>query len=162
MTDATQTRFSTREVSRMTGVTARQLQWWDECSIVTPKREGQRRAYSQADLSEILIIEQLRVRHVSLQRIRRVMRLLRREFGERLADAVTSGADHHLLLEGKNIYLETSDKQIVDLVKNARQPIFVVCLSDAVRRLQVGPDELVPGRKRAQSTERRPRSQRAS
>ncbi len=140
-------RFTTRDVIGITGVSARQLQWWDERHIVVPERVGQRRSYSEADLSEILVIEQLRERHVSLQRIRKVVRFLRRELGERMADVVTGPVDHHLLLDGKSVYLETSDKQVVDIVKNARQPVFVVCLSDAVRRLRVDGSSATGNRK---------------
>ena len=38
--------FSTREVLDLTGVTARQLQWWDERRIVVPARQGRNRVYS--------------------------------------------------------------------------------------------------------------------
>ena len=148
MQNTMQPRYTTRDVSQATGVTARMLQWWDEQGIVVPERRGRRRTYSPADLSEILIIEELRLRHISLQQIRKVLRFLRIEFGERLADAITPGSDHHLLLDGQQIYLETSDRQIVDLVKNARQPMFVICLSDAVRRLQAAP-AFRPGSARA-------------
>ncbi len=144
-------RFTTREVIAIAGVSARQLQWWDERRIVVPERLGQRRAYSEADISEILVIEQLRARHVSLQRIRAVVRFLRRELGERLADMVTGSVDHHLLLDGKTLYLETSDKQVVDIIKNARQPVFVVCLSDAVRRLRVDGESTMAKRKGPES-----------
>lgn len=137
MPETTQRVFTTLEVAQRTGATARQLQWWDEQRIVVPGRDGARRVYSYADLSEVLVIEQLRMRHISLQRIRKVVRFLRKEFGERMADVVAGSVDHHLLLDGNRIYLETSDKQVVDVVKNARQPVFVICLSDAVRKLRV-------------------------
>ncbi len=158
MPDASKPRFSTREVSRIACVTARQLQWWDECRIVSPERESGKRVYSPADVTEILIIEELRLRHVSLQRIRKVVRFLRKEFGECLADVVSGDLNHHLLLDGKHIYLETSDKQIVDLAKNARQPIFIICLSDTVRRLY---SPSLPS-KPALSSTRKERAQRAA
>ena len=68
--------FSTRDVLELTGVTARQLQWWDEQRIVVPARDGRNRVYSEADLLDILVIEQLGVRSISLARVRRVLRLL--------------------------------------------------------------------------------------
>ena len=36
-------RFSTSDVLQLTGVTARQLQWWDEKRVVVPEREGRNR-----------------------------------------------------------------------------------------------------------------------
>lgn len=134
---STEDRFSTQDVLRLTGVTARQLQWWDERRVVVAEREGRRRTYTTANLVEILVIEQLRQRHISLQQVRRALRFLRGELGARLADLVTGEAEHHLLLDGKRIYLETDSSQIIDLLRNTRQPMLLICLTDAVRPLRV-------------------------
>ena len=40
------TEFTSREVVQLTGISARQLQWWDERGIVVPARQGRRRLYS--------------------------------------------------------------------------------------------------------------------
>lgn len=134
--------FSTREVLELTGTTARQLQWWDEKRIIVPKRDGRFRLYSAEDLIEIQVIEEMRRRHISLGVVRRVMRFLRRETGQRLAQLVSGESDWHLLLDGRNLYLETDARQIVSLIRNTVQPVFVICLSEAVRRLEV----TLPGR----------------
>jgi DNA-binding transcriptional MerR regulator len=128
--------FTSRDVVSLTGITPRQLQWWDERHIVVPTREGRRRLYSMEDLAEIAVICQLRRRGFSLQRVRKVMRFLQREFGKRLAETVTGASEYHLLTDGKTLYLETSPRQIVDILKNARQPMLTVCLSDAVRQVR--------------------------
>src|SRR6202166_3489380 len=128
--------FTSRDVVSLTGITPRQLQWWDERRIVVPAREGRRRMYSMEDLAEIAVICQLRRRGFSLQRVRKVMRFLQREFGKRLAETVTGASEYHLLTDGKTLYLETSPRQIVDILKNARQPMLTVCLSDAVRQVR--------------------------
>jgi hypothetical protein len=49
---------------------------------------------------------------------------------------VSGASDYHLLTDGTNLYLETSAQQIVDILKNARQPMLAICLSDAVRRVR--------------------------
>jgi len=128
--------FTSREVIRLTGITPRQLQWWDERGIVVPAREGHRRLYSMEDLAEVAVICELRRKGFSLQRVRKVMRFLKREFGKRLAETVTGSSDYHLLTDGKTLYLETSPRQIVDILKNARQPMLTVCLSDTVRQVR--------------------------
>jgi DNA-binding transcriptional MerR regulator len=127
--------WTSREVVSLTGITPRQLQWWDERGIVVPLREGHKRLYSVEDLSEVAVICELRRRGFSLQRVRKVMRFLQREFGKRLAHTVSQGSDYHLLTDGTNLYLETSAQQIVDILKNARQPMLAICLSDTVRRI---------------------------
>ena len=131
----TQELWTSREVVSLTGITPRQLQWWDERGIVVPLREGHKRLYSVEDLSEVAVICELRRRGSSLQRVRKVMRFLQREFGKRLAHTVSQGSDYHLLTDGTNLYLETSAQQIVDILKNARQPMLAICLSDTVRRI---------------------------
>lgn len=128
-------RFTSNEVVALTGITPRQLQWWDERGIVRPTREGRVRAYSSGDLAEVAVICELRRCGFSLQRVRKVMRFLQREFGKRLLGTVTTGSDYHLLTDGRRIYLETDTRQIIDILKNARQPMLTVCLTDAVRRV---------------------------
>ena len=127
-------KFTSREVVELTGITPRQLQWWDERGIVVPARDGRRRLYSLEDLSEIAVICELRERGFSLQRMRKVVRFLQQEFSKRLAETLSTGSEYHLLTDGTHLYLETSPQQIVDILKNARQPMLAVCLSDAVRR----------------------------
>ena len=131
-----QDRFPSHEVTALTGITARQLQYWDERGVVKPEREGHRRLYSMNHLTEVAVICELRRKGFSLQSVRKVMRFLARELGKGLADIVSRSSDYHLLTDGSNLYLETSAKQIVDILKNSDQPILGVCLSDAVRQVR--------------------------
>lgn len=128
--------FTSKEMVTLTGITARQLQWWDERGIVKPLRQGHRRLYSMEDLAEIAVICELRSRGFSLQRVRKVMRFLQREFSQRLAAIVSQSSEYHLLTDGSHLYLRTSARQIVDILKNARQPMFDICLSDTVREVR--------------------------
>jgi DNA-binding transcriptional MerR regulator len=129
-------RFPSHDVIALTGITARQLQWWDERGVVKPEREGHRRLYSLQNLTEIAVICELRRKGFSLQGVRKVMRFLDREFGKRLAEIVSRTSDIHLLTDGAHLYLETSARQIVDILKNSTQPILGVCLTDAVRQVR--------------------------
>ena len=132
MTDS----FPSHEVIALTGVSARQLQWWDERGVVKPDRVGHRRLYSLQNVMEMAVICELRRKGFSLQGVRKVMRFLQREFGKGLAEIVSRGSDVHLLTDGKRLYLETSARQIVDILKNSNQPILGICLSDAVRQVR--------------------------
>ncbi|MDQ6663286.1 MAG: MerR family transcriptional regulator, partial [Acidobacteriota bacterium] len=40
-----------------------------------------------------------------------------------------------LLTDGNSVYLEDNPDGIIDLLKDARQPMFLVCVSDQVRRI---------------------------
>jgi DNA-binding transcriptional MerR regulator len=128
--------FTSQDVAALTGITPRQLQWWDERGIVVPAREGHRRIYSLEDLTEVSVICQLRDRGFSLQRVRKVVRFLQREFGKRLVETVSGSSEYHLLTDGRNLYLETSARQIVDILKNSRQPLLAICLNDTVRQVR--------------------------
>jgi DNA-binding transcriptional MerR regulator len=131
-----QQQFTSNDVIALTGITARQLQWWDERGIVAPSRKGHRRIYSWDELVTVAVIRQLRRRGFSLQRMRKVIGFLQQEFGTSLAATVSSSSEYHLLTDGTRLYLRTSARQVVDLLKNARQPMFDVCLSDEVRRVR--------------------------
>jgi len=129
-------RFRSHDVIALTGITARQLQYWDERGVVKPEREGHRRLYSMQNLTEVAVICELRRKGFSLQGVRKVMRFLDREVGKPLAEIVSRTSDVHLLTDGTHLYLETSARQIVDILKNSSQPILGVCLSDAVRQVR--------------------------
>jgi DNA-binding transcriptional MerR regulator len=128
--------FTSHTVAELTGISLRQLQWWDERGLVVPARDGHNRAYSLDDLAEIAVICELRARGFSLQKIRRVMRFLQRELGTRLVETVRSASEYHLLTDGQHIFLEDSARGVVDLLKNARQPLLSICLSDTLQRIE--------------------------
>jgi DNA-binding transcriptional MerR regulator len=127
--------FTSKEVVALTRISPRQLQWWDEQGIVVPGRDGHKRSYSVDDLAEVAILCELRKRGFSLQKIRSVIRFLQKELGKRLVETVAAASEYHLLTDGRHIYLEDSARGVVDLLKNARQPMLTVCLSDAIQRV---------------------------
>jgi DNA-binding transcriptional MerR regulator len=127
--------YNSSEVSRICGVSLRQLQWWDERNVVSPRQDGHKRVYRAEEVVEISVIAELRRKGFSLQKIRRVLRFLQKDTGKRLSEALSATSDVHLLTDGKSIYLEEAPHRIIDLLKNARQPMFLVCVSDQVKRL---------------------------
>ena len=127
--------FTSKEVVALTRISPRQLQWWDEQGIVVPARDGHKRIYSLDDLAEVAVVCDLRARGFSLQKIRRVVRFLQKELGRRLVETVAAASEFHLLTDGHHIFLEDSARGVVDLLKNARQPMLTVCLSDAIQRV---------------------------
>jgi DNA-binding transcriptional MerR regulator len=127
--------YNSSEVSRICSVSLRQLQWWDERNVVSPRQDGHKRVYRAEEVVEISVIAELRRKGFSLQKIRRVLRFLQKDTGKRLSEALSATSDVHLLTDGKSIYLEEAPNRIIDLLKNARQPMFLVCVSDQVKRL---------------------------
>jgi DNA-binding transcriptional MerR regulator len=127
--------YNSSDVARICSVSLRQLQWWDERNVVSPRQDGHKRIYMPEEVVEISVIAELRRKGFSLQKIRRVLRFLQKDMGKRLSDAIAGTADVHLLTDGKSIYLEEAPTRIIDLLKNARQPMFLVCVTDQVKRL---------------------------
>ncbi len=135
--------FTSKEVSRIAGVSLRQLQWWDERKLVSPRHQGHRRIYLSEEVVEVSVIAELRRKGFSLQKLRRVVRVLRREMGQRPSEVVSGNTELHLLTDGRSIYLEDDAGRVVDLLKDSRQPMFLVCVSDQVRRLEAPPKKPV-------------------
>jgi DNA-binding transcriptional MerR regulator len=133
--DSMQRTFTSKEVVALTKISLRQLQWWDEQGIVVPARDGHKRSYSLDDLAEVAVLCELRERGFSLQKIRSVIGFLQKELGKRLLETVAAASEYHLLTDGQHIYLQDSARGVVDLLKNARQPMLSVCLSDAIQRV---------------------------
>ena len=117
--------YSSSDVAEVAQVSLRQLQWWDERKVVSPRHEGHRRVYFPAEVIEITVIAELRRKGFSLQR----------EMGKRLADVMSAASDLHLVTDGKSIYLEDKHERIIDILKNAKQPMFLVCVTDQAKRL---------------------------
>jgi DNA-binding transcriptional MerR regulator len=125
--------YSTTEVAKFAQVTLRQLRWWDERRVVIPQHEGHKRVYQLREAIEIMVIAELRRKGFSLQKIRRVFRFLQREMGRRLENLLSHDSQYYLLTDGKSVYLEDRPERIVDLLKGAHEPMFLVCVSDQVR-----------------------------
>ena len=83
-----------------------------------------------------MVVAELRRKGLTLQKIRRVMGFLRREMAPRLQNHLISPRDSlYLLTDGKSSHLESAPRRIIDLFKKARQPMWLICVSDQVQRL---------------------------
>ena len=100
--------YSSREVAVLTGLTARQLQWWDAavCSRRRLRRTEPRRGASRSgvttplDVLELQVLADLRRRGFSVPRLRRLLSTLRDVFGIRLYDAIGEGGPLTLYMAG--------------------------------------------------------------
>jgi DNA-binding transcriptional MerR regulator len=127
--------YRSREVSQIARVSLRQLQWWDERNFVSPHLEGRRRVYLPEDVIVIMVTAELRRRGFSLQRIRRVVRVLQREIARRLDTVLRSDSNLLFLTDGKSAYLEDRPERIIELLKKSRQAMFLVSVGDQMKRL---------------------------
>jgi DNA-binding transcriptional MerR regulator len=132
---AEQAVFFSGDVARIAGVSARQLQWLDERQVVSPRKEGRRRKYAAQQVLEVLIVSSLRRKGLSLQRLRRVLRLVRRELGQYSEGASAGPSKLYLLTNGDSIHFETQPEGIIDRLIGAKTAMYLVSLSDLSRTI---------------------------
>lgn len=65
--------LSSEQVCEVAGVSARQLQWFDEKGVVCPLHIGHRRQYQSHEVLAILVLTEIRRRGLSLQRSRKII-----------------------------------------------------------------------------------------
>jgi DNA-binding transcriptional MerR regulator len=126
--------YSSREVASITGLTARQLQWWSAHSLIKPSVPTHRteaggfteRRYSPVDLFELLVLADLRRRGLSVHKMRLLVDTLKRRFEARLFDAIGGGGALTLLTDGQDIYLRTTSGEFFNVLKAPSEPLLVV------------------------------------
>ena len=135
--------YSAREVAAMTGLTARQLQWWDARRLfqpaVSPKRTAAggftERRYTPVDLLELIVLADLRRQGMTVARIRRLLDALRTRFGVRLFDAIGGTGPLTLLTDGEDVYARTSRGEFFNLLRAPAQPLLVLGAEPSMREL---------------------------
>lgn len=115
--------YTSREVAALTGLSARQLQWWDARRLFTPAIASHRteaggyteRRYTTLDVLELQVLADLRRRGFSVPRLRRLIATLRDVFGIRLYEAIGDGGPLTLLIGGDQLYARTEDGRLFNL-----------------------------------------------
>ena len=127
--------YNSLDVAELTGVSLRQLQWWDEQGVVTPVQRSHRRLYSRFEVLQVSLIIGLRGKGMSLQKTRGVLKRLEERYGADYIAMHGRGSDVYLLTDGSNVYLENSPHDIVNVMRDSYRPIVALCISDLIRRL---------------------------
>jgi DNA-binding transcriptional MerR regulator len=135
--------YSSREVAALTGLSARQLQWWDDRrlfqSAVAPKPTAAggftERRYTPVDLLELMVLADLRRQGLTVSRIRRLLDTLRARFGIRLFDAIGGSGSLTLFTDGRDVYARTSRGEFFNLLRDPAQPLLVVGEGPSLREL---------------------------
>jgi DNA-binding transcriptional MerR regulator len=135
--------YTSREVAVLTGLTARQLQWWDERRLFKPAVAPHRtaaggfteRRYSPLDVLELQVLADLRRRGFSVPRLRRLLSTLRDMFGVRLVDATGDGGPMTLFIGGDQLYARMQDGRLFNM-DHPTQPLLMVGEELAIRPLK--------------------------
>lgn len=115
--------YTSREVAALTGLTARQLQWWDArrlfaSAIASHRTEAggfTERRYTTLDVLELQVLADLRRRGFSIPRLRRLLSTMRDVFRVRLYEAIGDGGPLTLLIGGDQLYARTEDGRLYNL-----------------------------------------------
>ena len=126
--------YSAREVAALTGLLARQLQWWDARRLFTPAVASRptaaggftERRYTPVDLLELMVLADLRRQGLSVGRIRLLLETLRDKFGIRLFEAIGGTGSITLLTDGREVFARTTTGEFVNLLRAPDQPMLVV------------------------------------
>ncbi len=135
--------YSAREVAALTGLSARQLQWWDEKRLFKPAIATKRteaggfteRRYTPVDLLELMVLADLRRHGLSVARIRQLLDTLRERFGVRLFDTIGGAGSLTLLTDGRDIYARTASGEFFNVLRDPSQPLLVVGSEPPLREL---------------------------
>jgi DNA-binding transcriptional MerR regulator len=135
--------YTSREVAAMTGLTARQLQWWDDhrlfASHIAPKKTERggytERRYTPVDLLELLVLAELRRQGLSVAELRRLLETLRDRFGVRLFETIGGGGPLTLLTDGHDVYGRTERGDLFNLLRDPLQPLLMIAEVEGLREL---------------------------
>jgi DNA-binding transcriptional MerR regulator len=124
--------FSTAQVSRLTGLSVRQLDHWDRQGFVRPsvasaRGYGSARRYSFEDLVRLRVAGRLRAAGFGLAKIRQCVRTL-----QKLDPSKKGMADVRLLVVGSRVLWVRSNRQLVDILQEG-QLMLVFPLGSEVR-----------------------------
>jgi len=103
--------FSTEDVQRILGLTAKQLDYWDRLRLVSPRKEQSVRFYDFRDLIGLRTVKQLVEQGVPANRLRRALAALR----GKLAQVHAPLAELRVLSDGKDILVERSGARLEPL-----------------------------------------------
>ena len=146
----------------MTGLTARQLQWWDThrlfASHVAPRRTERgvytERRYTPVDLLELLVLADLRRHGFTVAQLRRLLETLRDLFRVRLFETIGEGGPLTLMTDGMDVYGRTATGDLFNLLRDPLQPLLMLAEVDGLRELTA---RAARGRKRRPSRSAKPR-----
>lgn len=135
--------YSSREVASLTGLSARQLQWWHARRLIVPSVPPQRteaggyteRRYTPVDLLELMVLAGLRRRGFTVAALRKLLDVLRSRFKVRLFEAIEGGGPVTLFIDGHRIFAQTSAGEIYNVLENPCQPLLMVGEDLTLRRL---------------------------
>jgi DNA-binding transcriptional MerR regulator len=114
--------FSTNEVSRCSGLSLRQLQWWHENGVLVPSigggeqgrhYRGADRRYSRRELQLAYVAGALRRKRYPWSKVKGVIRFLEQERYAAVFDVASAESPVYLLVTDKKAWIETNEDDVI-------------------------------------------------
>jgi predicted RNase H-like HicB family nuclease len=129
--------FNTKTVMKLTGLTERQIDYWDRTHFVKPTLKeaagyGSGRLYAFNDLVQLKVAKAFKDKGLSLQKIRKSINYLKKNF----PDVKTPLAQMRFLSDGETIFVLTKqEKAILDTLARG-QVVFSMALGEMIEELK--------------------------
>jgi predicted RNase H-like HicB family nuclease len=129
--------FNTKTIVKLTGLTLRQIDYWDRTHFVKPSVKeasgyGTGRLYSFEDIVQLKVAKTLIDKGVSLQKIRKAITYLKKNF----PDIKKPLAEMRFITDGETIFvLADKEKKILDTLKRG-QMVFALAIGELIEELK--------------------------
>lgn len=129
--------FNSKAVSKITGLSFRQIDYWDSSHFIKPSVSeatgyGSVRLYSFNDLIQLRVAKTLMDKGISLHKIRKAMNYLKKNMPEIKKPL----SELRFLTDGETIFVLTRErKEIIDTLKSG-QLVFSIALGEIIESLK--------------------------
>jgi predicted RNase H-like HicB family nuclease len=129
--------FNTKTVAALTGLTQRQIDYWDSTHFIKPSLKeaagyGSGRLYSFEDIVQLKVAKTLIDKGVSLQKMRKAITYLKKNF----PDVKKPLAQMRFITDGETIFkISNEGKVILDILSHG-QMVFALALGEIIEQLQ--------------------------
>lgn len=129
--------FGSRAVAAITGISQRQIDYWDRTHFIKPSLamssgKGTRRLYDFIDLVQFRVAASLREKGISLQKIRKCVKYLRKN-KEQLERPLAS---LKFLTDGDSLFVLTADRKVVMDTLKEGQLVFSIAIGPLLNDLK--------------------------
>jgi predicted RNase H-like HicB family nuclease len=129
--------FNTNMVCKLTGLTKRQIDYWDRIHFIKPSiREasgyGSIRLYSFNDLAQLKVASTLKDKGLSVQKIRKSINYLKKTFPE----VEKPLAEMKLITDGETVFVLTEKKQVILDTLSKGQIVMSIAIGEIIEELR--------------------------
>lgn len=128
--------FNTKTVIRITGLTQRQIDYWDRTHFIKPSIKeasgyGTSRLYSFIDLVQLKVARMLIDKGISLQKIRKSINYLKKNF----PDIAKPLAQMRFITDGETLFVLTDNKKKILDTLSKGQMVFALAIGELIEEL---------------------------